>query len=343
MSEGTWKSGVFGSIGVYIRSIEQYLYNFPSCIKHMKPAEQIKKIAELGPGSKTVSDYSSYEASFSREVQDSSQFNNYKHMTQLLSEGDDFFGHATWAYGTGHCITSKMFTAVVWNLKCSGDFDTSLSNYKDNSDDWLTVFSMVHGVHWSDAMDWILCEGDDNLSDDHGLEMKKEHFAKLGMTAKIETNLELETAGLCQKFINPQTLNLLGDPIRYLGKSVFIPACYAGSKQRKKLELARAKAMSTLATYPNAPVISEHAWKIYQSTQGISISKSAIERAKKYGQELSPKQVFSKPVISDEDRLLVSDQFDFTLEQQAQFLEFIAKWDPKTVRTPYELVPRIMD
>jgi len=329
MATEAWESGIYGSLGVIVKSVESIFYDFPACVKHMKPIEQVNKILGLSGGTKTVCDYSSYEASFSRAVQETAQFPAYDYALQLMPDAAEFGEYLRWNYGKAHDMANADWKIALKNLKCSGDFDTSFSNYWDNVMDWITVFDIKHAVHWTDSMNWILCEGDDNITDDHGLDVEAADFARLGMTAKIETNLTLEQAGFIQKFVT-QAGVLVSDPIRYLGRSSFIDVQYVSARVTKKLGLMRARAMSTLSVLPDAPVVSEHAYRVYQMTQGISVSAKMLRKTAKWGTDVvNAAARFMPPHITAESRLMVSEAWGFTLSMQEQFTAAIANWDVK--------------
>jgi len=180
-------------------------------------------------------------------------------------------------------------------------------------------------------MDWILCEGDDNITDDHGFELTNKDFAKYGMTAKVEgpgegLYMELEDAGFCQKHINPVTGTQFGNPISYLGKTLDIPIEYIDAKMSKKLGMMKAKSMSTLAAMQDAPVISEYAWRLLELTEGIYVSEKMRKKAAKWGVPILSFSNFRKPVIKHADRLAVSEVFGFTLTQQAEFTQALQDW-----------------
>ena len=337
--ETLWAGGIFGSLGRFVKTMEHAIYPMIPCnIKQMKPVDQVRKILGLGPGTKTVNDFSSYEASFSREVQESAQFRAYDHYFQNTSYAEVVPKHARTMLGSRNTMKSKYGTAKISNLKCSGDFDTSFSNWFDNVVTLCHIFWVKFEVHWTDAMNWILCEGDDNITDDQGFELTNEDFAPYGLTAKVETGLDLVEAGFCQRFIN-HTGNLLGDPIRYFGKCQYIPIQYANAKMSKKLGMVKAKAMSTLAFTPDCPVISEHAWRVLELTQGIYVSHKMLAKAKKYNVEILSLTNFRKPVILEADRLAMSEVFGFTLEQQRIVTESLAKWNGGPFQLPVDWFP----
>jgi len=330
--EITWAGGIFGSLGRFVKTLEHVVYaSIPANIKQMKPEEQNEKISNLGPGSKTANDFSSYEASFSREVQESAQFVAYDHYYQNTSYAESVPKHARTMLGGQNTLKTKFGNGSIKNLKCSGDFDTSFSNWFDNFCTICHIFMVKFQVHWTDCMDWILCEGDDNITDDHGFELTNLDFEKYGMTAKVEgpgegLYMELEDAGFCQKHINPITGTQFGDPIRYLGKTVDIPIEYIDARMSKKLGMMKAKSMSTLATMQDAPVISEYAWRLLEFTEGIYVSEKMRKKAAKWGAPILSFSNFRKPVIKHADRLAVSEVFGFTLTQQAEFTQALLDW-----------------
>ncbi|APG76183.1 hypothetical protein 2 [Beihai tombus-like virus 17] len=338
------ESDVWGSVGRLVHTVQKTVYSLPPSIKKLDPQGIVDKLLSLGPGSKTVSDYSSYEASFKETVKEAAQFRLYDRLTENLSGyAKQVRGQARWVLGREVSVRNKFFNASIKNIKCSGDFDTSLSNWFDNVATWLTVFEMKHGVHWTDAINWILCEGDDNITDDHGYTFEKEDFAKLGMTAKIESGLELSEAGFCQKYVNVSTGTLIGDVITFLGKRQYLPARYQNSSQVTKLSLSKATAMSVLSMFKNAPGISEWAYKVLELTSGITVrAKHLVAEVDKHahsGTGVKLSTLFTKPVILDSDRIMVSRVFGFTLEQQAILTTALDAWTGGPLQLPLSWFP----
>ena len=337
MHRAILESDVWGSVGRLVHTAQKTVYDLAPSVKHLTPQGIVDKLLSLGPGSKTVSDYSSYEASFKEVVKEAAQFRLYDHLTQGLSGFHmRLRGHLRWVLGRTVNMKSKYFNAVIKNLKCSGDFDTALSNWFDNVASWLTVFQVRHGVHWTDAINWILCEGDDNITDDHGYGFCATDFANLGMKAKIQTGLELVEAGFCQKFVNTSTGTLVGDVLTFLGKRQYLPAMYRKASLQTKYSLARATAMSTLSTFPNAPGISEWAWAVLQQTSTITVRAAHMfYEDVKYGRFGDHIQTaFVKPVIRLADRIMVSRVFGFDLRQQQILTDTLASWGGGNLMLP---------
>lgn len=343
------ESDVWGSVGRLVHTVQRDVYDLPPSIKHLNPQGIIDKMMELGPGSKTVSDYSSYEASFKEPVKEAAQFRLYDRLTENLSGyAKRVRGQARWVLGRTVDVKNKFFNATIKHIKCSGDFDTALSNWFDNVATWLTVFDMRHGVHWTDSINWIRCEGDDNITDDRGFLFEADDFANLGMTAKISNNLTLSEAGFCQKYVNTSTGNLVGDVITFLGKRQYLPAKYANSKPAVKLSLSRATAMSVLSMFPNAPGISEWAHRVLELTNSVTVKAkhlvAEIDKKVHHGAQIATGQLeklFGKPLIKFEDRLMVSHVFGFTLEQQQVLTETLEAWNGGPLVLPVSWFPEV--
>lgn len=330
-----WTKGLFGSLSRHVKTMEHVFYDcFPSNIKMMNPVDQLLRLLGLGPGTKTVNDFSSYEASFSRLVQESAQFVAYDYFFKNTSYSERVPDFARRVLGGSTTMKNKHGTAKIRNLKCSGAPDTSFSNWFDNVCTICHIFWVKFGVHWTDCLEWIICEGDDNITDDHGFELTNKDFEPYGLTAKIENNLDLGEAGFCQRFVNIETGNLTMDPIRYLGRVQYIPIEYIGSKKNKKLMMLKAKAMSTLAFCPNGPVVSEHAWRILELTKSLGVSKVALKKMAKYGQNVEDFTNFKKPQITESDRQMVAQVFGFSIEQQKRVSETLEAWKGGPLHLP---------
>lgn len=329
-----WGTDVMGSYGRFVKTLEKMFYTIPPCTKGIDSQQVVEKLGKLGPGSKTVSDYSSYEASFSRKVKESAQFAAYDFGSKLMTGFSGIRGYSRWLVGGVNDVKNKWFKAKISHIKCSGDFDTAFSNWWDNVCSWLTVFELDHGIHWTDSINWFYCEGDDNITDDHGLKMNASSFANLGLKAKIEDNLELFEAGYCQKFVNPATGNMVGDVIRFLGRRQYLHCKFIKSKDSVKKSLCKAVAMSTLSMYPNAPGISEWAWKVYTMTSEIRVKEKHLIDVGKWEQKIQKNTTFQEPQIQIQDRLMVSHVFGFSLEQQRVLTQSIDAWEWGPLNVP---------
>lgn len=326
MSESLWDADILGSVGRFVKTAEREVYDsLPGNVKHMDPAGIVEQLLKLGPGPKVTSDYSSYEASFSKAVKATASFPAYEHLFGSMPEGPAILSQMHWLIDGTNDFAHKFFQGSIDNLKCSGDFETAFTNWFDNFCTWMAAFD-AKGVHWRDASEWVLCEGDDNITDPHGFTFEPTDFANFGMTAKIEDHPDLSTAGFCQKFVNESTSTLLADPIRFLGKKSYFDSKYKGSSHKTMMSLARATAMSALATMPNAPVVSEWAYRVIEMTEGVTVRKAHLISQAAYGQLIDSSSRFTKPIIQESDRLMVSAIFDFSIEQQAMFTEAVTKW-----------------
>lgn len=231
-------------------------------------------------------------------------------------------------------------------MKCSGDFDTAYSNWFDNSVSTLHMLWEKFGIHWSQAMEWVLFEGDDNISSTRGLMWANKDFEPYGMTAKVEVFSDIEDAGFCQKYVGKDGC-LLMDPLRYLSRAQHIPRKYACSKLSKKLALMKAKAMSTLAYSPNCPVVAEHAWRVYSQLTKIHVSQKMLDGNRGFnGQRLDESDGnvktsrFKPPVVSADDRIKVSILFGFSLAKQETFTQAMSTWNVSShLNIPLEWFP----
>ena len=335
LARETKEENVFRHFATFVSTVSSFAYQLPCGVKGCDTAGIVEKIMSLGPGSKTISDYSSYEASFSRAVQDSAQFLLYDLFDQL-QEGVNS-EYAKKLVGGVNKMRNHNFMAQIKNMKCSGDFDTALSNFYDNAMSFATVFDIVYDIPWQTSMEWYLCEGDDNITDDHGFCLDAEMFKNLGLTAKVEQNLTSSEAGFCQKYIT-DTGELVADPLRYLSKWNILPTQYAMANTEKQLQILAAKCMSTLAEFPNAPVVSELAYATLERLKDVVVSEKAMKQAMKYGQNANDllQRRFVKPIISIEARLLISELFEFSMDKQEQFTSMLQNWETGPLPVPRE-------
>lgn len=330
-----------------IKSMEKQIYDkLPGLVKHMTPHQRAKLVHDLGDHYvKTICDYSSYEGSFTKGKMESVQFVLYDYMLCKLPKQTSDSIKALIS-GENKMVFSS-FVFMVTARKMSGDPDTSLSNVMDNWCDWLYLLHK-QGVPPETAARMLLVEGDDNASclDTHVLQVGD--FAKLGLKAKLVSGLELESTGLCQLYVGPDTgrarIVINKDPWKALASISVIPQKYGKSGEKCLKSLWRGMAMGMLHQHAGAPVVSVLASKVLELTRGTNVREHHWKDVVGYHNDVdeirsSCWKTLSAIPVADADRALVENQFGMTVEMQLYCEEIIRNWKGGNLDIPVEWFP----
>ena len=330
-----------------IKSMEEKIYDkLPGLVKHMTPHQRAELVQELGDHYvKTICDYSSYEASFTKDKMHSVQFVLYEYMLS------NFPKKTTQAIidlisGENKMVFDK-FIFYVFARKMSGDADTALSNALDNWVDWLYLLHKK-GVPPDQAARMLLVEGDDNASciENHVLQVKD--FEKLGLKAKLESGLELEATGLCQLYVGPANVRkhivINKDPWKALASMSVIPQKYGRAGAKCLKSLWRGQAQGMLYQHAGAPVTSVLAAKVLELTRGVNVREKHWKEVVGYHQDeqairKSNWRELANVEIDMADRVLVENQFGMTVEMQLYIEQLIRDWDGGNLHVPVEWFP----
>ncbi len=195
----------------------------------------------------------------------------------------------------------------------SGEMNTSMSNGFANL--MLTKYIM----HKKGIEAKTVVEGDDGLTAiRRGLDISTEDFKKYGFTIKLDKFDELNEASFCGLIFDPKTYDVVADPTKFLLNFFYTRGRYAQASDKTLRQLLKAKAMSSIVQYPNAPVISAVAQYAYRMTRNLTpkISLLTGDDRHKYVNISKFKNIV--PKITMESRRLVEKSFNFPIKLQLQ-------------------------
>jgi len=254
-------------LGPLIKSIENAVYDLHRddggvyFIKHVPVPERYLHVQALRSDLDKfiVTDYTSFEASFSSEVMEAVECQLYRYMLQLRPQDAD------WACrvltGNNHLVFRNSCSADIKGRRMSGDMCTSLGNGFTNL--MLMHFAAEEFGFKVNGM----VEGDDGifaLSDlPHGL---SEFFASLGFVIKLQEISDPCIGGFCG--IVAADNGNIKDPIRFLSSFGWTHTCIEAG-DRVMSQLLRAKALSAQYELPNCPVLRVIADRALQLTTGV--------------------------------------------------------------------------
>ncbi len=252
--------------GPIFRLIEKELFARPEFIKKVPVADRPEYIWNrlYRVGARYIAtDYSSFEALFTREIMESCEFELYRHMTKKLHGGREWYQDVVRVLGGENRCKYKHFTVVLPATRMSGEMCTSLGNGFSN------LMFMLYVCKAKGCREVVgVVEGDDGLFVFVGEAPTPEDFAKLGLIIKAEYHDELATASFCGLVFAPEDRNNVADIRKVLAGFGFTSAKYANAKRSKLIHLMRAKALSLLHQYPGCPVLQEFGEYILRSSLG---------------------------------------------------------------------------
>lgn len=308
-------------LGPWVHAMEKVIFALPSFIKYIsmpdRPAAIIERCIRAGMNT-IVCDYSCFETSFTKLVQDTFEQQVYKHMVPDL----DF--HA-WM----NCITSRNWvTGRGYSLetdcaRMSGEMNTSLGNGITNL--MMMEFAAEElGMH--DLQGFV--EGDDGLFSYSGPSVDPSFFSKLGFRL-THLDAQADTASFCGMVFDIESRSVVVDPFYCLAGSGFSNNA-VGANARTIATLTAAKGLSIMFQYPNCPLMFSWGQRFYRTAMasaGLSDSQMRLslhkyllnsrrvdswERAKL----LSACDAKTSPDISVSSRLLFERLYHISPESQ---------------------------
>jgi hypothetical protein len=244
-------------------AIEKELFQRPEFIKKIPVNERARyiyqKLYRVGSGYYS-SDFTSFEALFTRELMEAVEFQLYEYMTSRLPSGHWFMGLISEALLGENRIKNKNISLRVKATRMSGEMCTSLGNGFSN-----LMFNLFV-AHKSGCEIVGVVEGDDGLFRVDGV-IDEKLFEQLGLIIKLERHTDLATASFCGQIFDPDNFVVITDPMKVLASVGWIDGKYVRSRRGKQLGMLRAKAWSFGYQYPQCPVISAMARALLRLTR----------------------------------------------------------------------------
>jgi hypothetical protein len=269
------------------------------------------------PGPYWVTDYTSFEASFRAEVLDAVEGELYRYMLQDFDE----MPHIVSQMCGIHLCKFKNFTVRVPGTRMSGDSNTSLGNGFTNL--MLMLFLAKRQKLNCDGF----VEGDDGLfafngTPDFGI------IRRLGFDLKLEPHTSLYKTSFCGLMLT-RSLACLTEPVYEIVKFGWSMSHLRHSKKNKiKMGLLRAKALSLFYCHPRCPMLTALALKFVQLTKNYDpIFDNGYWEQKIVNETINlehqAREEFEKG-ITGEDRADFSDLFGIEPHVQLAFEEYIS-------------------
>lgn len=284
-------------IGRFAASVEKKVFKHPSFIKKVPRAEWPTYITDRCSGREHgyASDYSSFEASFTREIMEACEMQLYVHMLQYVWSRE--VCHRFRALAGWNTITAKSFFVKLLARRLSGEMVTSLGNGFSN----LMVNSFVLKEKGCRNVECVV-EGDDGLFMFDGPMPTEQDFLDLGFVIKLTPVRSLSEASFCGVVFDPDDRDALADPYKTLATCSWVDRQYGESSKKKRQILAHVKGLSLLAQYPGCPVLQSVAlWMLrvndYKPNQRDAVLAYAYANSRDWWQREVLRQVRKSPFV----------------------------------------------
>lgn len=321
-------------VGPIFKLIEKSLFDMPFFIKHTpvdERAEQIKRELYQHASNIIGTDYTSFESLFTAELMNICEFQLYRYMSQNLEDTEWINIVTKVLSGMNFCDFRDKFTIGVPATRMSGEMCTSLGNSFTNL---MAMEFIASEIGMSSLRSRI--EGDDGIFTFYGPIPSAKDFADLGLIIKIEEYDELTEGSFCGIIADKDDMINVTNPINVILDFGWTSKDYFRSKNKKKLELLKAKSLSYAYQYPGCPIISSLA------KYGLRVSADAhfnLNAMNNYQQEVfhAMHSKFSNKVPSKDvgfnTRLLVERRFGVSVEDQIFIEQYL---DNKIDLSPLE-------
>jgi hypothetical protein len=339
---------IFGPI---FKAIEQQVYKSKFFIKHVpvkdRPTFMFERLYSDG-ATYIQTDFSSFEAHFSREMMHHNEFVLYKHMLQYLPQFHEIMDLFDEVLAGRNCVQNKFLTMLIEARRMSGEMNTSLGNGFSNLALMYHVVCNKRRENNCDVPFVGVVEGDDGLFAFNGICPTTEDFTSLGCIIKLEPFRELSVAGFCGNIFDETDLQVVTDPFKVCANFGWTTFRYLNASKQTKLKLLRCKALSMAHQYPGCPIIGALAQYGLRVTRSFDVKDFVVKRRDidmYHRQQLlaacSDNQTRLRVEPGMGTRLLFEELFGITVEEQIyteKYLDNLERLQP--LELPFmELAP----
>lgn len=329
------------AVGPMFKAIENILYKHRSFIKHVPVADRPRYIIDLlyrEYGTYLQTDYTAFEALFTKEIMEAVEFRLYRYMTSRLPGGAEFMRLITEVLGGLNWCQYRDFWVSLYGTRMSGEMCTSLGN------GFANLMFMLFMLELKGASDVEgVVEGDDGLFVARGPTPTKVDFEQLGLIIKLETYQNLAEASFCGMVFDLQDQLVVVDPREVVASFGWASGRYSHSGRKTLDALLRCKALSLLHQYPGCPVVAalgRYGLRVTRHIKTIQMYRILNSRKAFSGWErdqllaaLRDEKRVKSVTPPNNTRLLVERLYGVTLEMQSYIENLLdAKNDFEPIR-----------
>lgn len=305
-------------VGPVFRLIEEQVYDLPWFVKHTPTTERPSVLLDQfgSDGEIQISDYSSFEGLFTKELMEAVEMAFYNYMT---SNSTDPVVRNWWVFVNELLLgTNRMvFRGVVLEVEAkrmSGEMNTSLGNAISN------YILLQYMAFKKNATIVARVEGDDAVFKVLGAEkLDDKDFRDCGLIAKYATAPCIGMASFCGNVFDEVDMDVITDPFEAVCKFAWLSMRYLNARKSIKLALLRAKALSFIHQYPNCPVIAPFVDRVLYLTRSITVSQKILMQMNTYEREeyfLNVRGTAPSVNIKARTRALTADYYGIGIDLQ---------------------------
>lgn len=270
--------------GPMVQAISNKLFELPWFIKTVPVPDRPMVIRDTLESPKEgedycFTDYTAFEAHFTKEVMDMTQMELFKYMLSKSNQRLWLEVYRDTMTGTNK-LTFKDISVSIEATRMSGEMDTSLSNGFANL--MLFLFAVeekrqVLGLSKADVVGFV--EGDDGLFrvTPAAATPDAQDFANLGFTIKIEHTKLLSEASFCGQVYDMSDLIVVTDIREVLCRLGWTNKKYTCANKATLMQLLRARGYSLCYQYNGCPVLSKLGRRILELTQEVKIENRILQ------------------------------------------------------------------
>jgi len=267
--------------GPVFDAIGKRLGERPEFVKYVPVIERSKYISErLGKNSRYFSsDYSSFEAHFSRQMMTHCEFVLYKYMTEAVPAEKRRMQQIMAVLAGENEIRFNDITMSLEATRMSGEMNTSVGNGFSN----LMINTYVAKLH-NCGKTTICVEGDDGIMCfEHPENAPTEKdFKKYGLIIKLVEADNLADLSFCGQVFDQDDGIVITDPFDALVNVGYTRKWHVRANRMLRLQLLRAKALSMLYQYNGCPMLTAFACRVIELTGRVKFRKRLIYSFNEY-------------------------------------------------------------
>lgn len=261
-------------IGPMIAAIEKRLFKTKHFIKKIPLPDRPQYLEDMfGKFDKVmVTDFSSFEQSFTEEIMRSLDFILFEHMMSNFSKSPNMYYRVLWQMlSQDNILKFKWFTIFRRALRCSGEMNTSLSNGFANL---MVAKFLLYEKNIDDESSEIVVEGDDGIvANTYNVFPTKDDYSSLGFVVKDNIVDHVGQTGFCGLYYHPDDRNVMADPYKQLLKFPWAKQRYINAKDSTLKSLLRVKGFAYAYQFNGCPILGKLGRYAIRVTQGYSMSK----------------------------------------------------------------------
>jgi hypothetical protein len=213
-------------------------------------------------------------------------------------------------------VDYRLMSGSMWTSSANSVLNFFLMSYLATSG--MQFDSMTDRCVWVRDNFRGLFEGDDGIMLDYPID--KVIIKKLGLMLKIKHHENFMEAGFCSIYCLMPSAIVVKDPIKVLRKIFVLEPRFEHSRPHKQLSLLRARAMSLLVNFDQAPIISSLCHYILRITRSIDVRWviGVLDLYQRHTLQvaLEEHQGFARKAIPHEARVLVERMFNIPIHRQ---------------------------